>query len=144
MQAQEAWLLARPDGFRLTYRQELEALERNGASPSPLLSPEEAVELIERGNRSVGALTYPWVMDSHPDPTGERLVVLRASLSPRPSMEVVNRRFPYDHPEAHFEHPSRVFGCFRQGPRPSMGVVNRRFPYDRPEAHFEHPSRVFG
>ena len=52
-----AWLLAQPSGYRIARRQDLEALEASGASPSPLLSPEEAVALVREGNRSAGALT---------------------------------------------------------------------------------------
>ena len=43
---------------RMPYRQELEELERSGESPSPLLSPDEAVALVARGDRSAGSLTY--------------------------------------------------------------------------------------
>ena len=53
-----AWLLAQPEGYRIQRRQDLEALEQSGASPSPLLSPEEAVTLIRKGNRSAGVLSY--------------------------------------------------------------------------------------
>ena len=51
------WLQSQPEGFQLPYRQQLEALEQRGASPTPLLSPQEAVELIQRGDRSVAAVT---------------------------------------------------------------------------------------
>ena len=53
-----SWLLAQPEGYCIQRRQDLEALEQSGASPSPLLSPEEAVALIRRGNRSAGILSY--------------------------------------------------------------------------------------
>ena len=53
-----AWLLTLPGDYRIVRRQELEALEEKGTSPSPLLSPEEAVGLVRKGNRGVGALTY--------------------------------------------------------------------------------------
>ena len=49
-----AWLLACPEE-RLPYRQKLEEREQN--DESPLLRPDEAVELLERGDRSIGALT---------------------------------------------------------------------------------------
>ena len=52
-----SWLLAQLAGFQLPYRQQLEELERDGASPSPLVSPEEAVALVRQGNRSVGSVT---------------------------------------------------------------------------------------
>ena len=58
------WLLAQPDGYTLPRRQELEELEKQGQSP--LLSCEEAVALIKRGDRSVGALTYRWLTAKHP------------------------------------------------------------------------------
>ena len=49
-----SWLL-QPSITRISWRQDLEALERQGESP--LLSPAEAVALIKQGNRCVGALT---------------------------------------------------------------------------------------
>lgn len=58
------WLLEQRDGFILPRRQELEELEKQGQSP--LLSCEEAVALIKRGDRSVGALTYRWLTAKHP------------------------------------------------------------------------------
>jgi len=59
-----AWLRAKPAGYRIERRQELEELEKSGQSP--LLSPEEAVALVRRGTRSAGALTYPWCASPHP------------------------------------------------------------------------------
>ena len=50
------WFLDQPDGCRIQRRQELEALESGGCKP--LLGHQEAVDLIQRGDRSVGALTY--------------------------------------------------------------------------------------
>lgn len=58
------WLLKQKDSFILPRRQELEELEKLGQSP--LLSCEEAVALIRRGDRSVGALTYRWLTAKHP------------------------------------------------------------------------------
>ena len=55
--------------------QQLEALERTG--DSPLLSPEEAVALVRRGDRSVGALSYGWLSAGDPDPVGMRMAVVR-------------------------------------------------------------------
>ena len=49
-----AWVLEAPDQH-LPYRQVLEERERRGEMP--LLSPEEAAALLERGDRSIGALT---------------------------------------------------------------------------------------
>ena len=53
-----AWLLAQPEGYRIQRRQDLEALEQSGASPSPLISANEAVALIRKGDRSAGILSY--------------------------------------------------------------------------------------
>ena len=44
------WFLAQPVGYRIRRRQDLEA--------RALLTPDEAVELIQEGNRGVGSLTY--------------------------------------------------------------------------------------
>ena len=52
-----AWLSQQPDTYRLQWRQELEKLDGQGAS-SALLSPEEAVALVQQCDRSVGALTH--------------------------------------------------------------------------------------
>ena len=60
-----AWLCKQPDGFILQRRQELEGLGKPGHQ-SPLLSPEEAVNLVKRGDRSVGALTHRWLTARHP------------------------------------------------------------------------------
>lgn len=53
-----AWLLAQPEDYRIEKRQDLELLEQSGVSPSPLLTFEEAVALIRKGNRSAGVLSY--------------------------------------------------------------------------------------
>ena len=50
-------LLRQPDWRSLKRRQELEALR----AESPFLSAEEAVALLRRGNRGVGALTHGWL-----------------------------------------------------------------------------------
>ena len=55
-----AWLRTRPAGFLLPKRQELEASEASGESPSPLLSPVAAIDLLRAASRSVGVLTYGW------------------------------------------------------------------------------------
>jgi hypothetical protein len=74
------WLMKQPDNFKMQNRQALEELEKSGVSPSPLLSPQEAVALVERGDRSIGALTYGWLMSGDPDPAGSRVRVLRRAL----------------------------------------------------------------
>jgi hypothetical protein len=74
------WLLMQPANFKMPNRQALEELEGSGASPSPLLSPQEAAALVERGDRSIGALTYGWLSPGDPDPDGSRIRVLRRAL----------------------------------------------------------------
>ena len=76
------WLLReRPgDMRRMLRRQDLERLEREGASPSPLLTADEAIALINEGNRSVAVLTYGWLSCDDPDPDGQRMRVLQSSL----------------------------------------------------------------
>ena len=97
------WFLEAPDQH-LPYRQELEARERQGESP--LLDPEEAAALLERGDRSIGAVTQcapsgpspaplplpsprppepharrsPWFSPGDPDPAGVKLKILREAL----------------------------------------------------------------
>jgi hypothetical protein len=41
----------------MPHRQELEAMEKSGVTPSPLLSPQEAEALLRRGQRAVGVLS---------------------------------------------------------------------------------------
>ena len=55
------WAERQPPDFKMPMRQELEKLEEEGASPSPLLSPAEAVALIREANRSVGVTSHPWL-----------------------------------------------------------------------------------
>jgi len=74
------WLLMQPANFKMPNRQALEELEESGASPSPLLSCVEAAALVERGDRSIGALTYGWLSPGDPDPDGSRIRVLRRAL----------------------------------------------------------------
>ncbi|KOO27955.1 hypothetical protein Ctob_003240, partial [Chrysochromulina tobinii] len=69
-------LRRQPDGRRLKRRQELEALK----AESPFLSAEEAVALLRRGNRGVGALTHGWLSPGECDPDGARLDVMLAAL----------------------------------------------------------------
>ena len=61
-----SWLISQGEGYRIQTRQELEELERQGCSPSPLLLPEEAVALIRKCNRGAGALTYGWLLAGEP------------------------------------------------------------------------------
>ena len=80
------WVLAQPADFRMLRRQDLEAIERSGTG-APLLSAADAVALIERGDRSVGALTYGWLTPCDPDPLGARIEVLRAALIQLPHIK---------------------------------------------------------
>ena len=80
-------------------RQELEQLD--AASPdSPLLPQAEAVKLIERGDRSVGVLTYGWLCPQNPDPKGDRLRLVHQALKARPRIEGLF----WDYPSLH-QHP---------------------------------------
>jgi hypothetical protein len=74
------WLMKQPANFRMPNRQALEVLEESGASPSPLLGLYEAAGLVERGDRSIGTLTYGWLSPGDPDPDGSRIRVLRRAL----------------------------------------------------------------
>ena len=75
------WLLDQPPGFRMPHRQELEAIEASTSGSSPLLSADESVGLVHRGDRSLGALTYPWLSAGDPDPEGRRVEVIRKALA---------------------------------------------------------------
>jgi predicted DNA-binding ribbon-helix-helix protein len=77
------WLLMQPANFKMPNRQALEEIERSGVSSSPLLSPQEAVALVERGDRSIGTLTYGWLSPGDPDPKSSRIRVLRRALMGR-------------------------------------------------------------
>ena len=59
----------------ISARQELES-----AGGGALLSAEKGAALIRTGTRCVGAVTYGWATDEHPDPTGARLSAVRAFL----------------------------------------------------------------
>jgi len=74
------WLLLQPEEYLIQNRQELEKLEKAGESPSPLLTSEEAVQLIRQCNRGVGGLSYGWLSPRHPDPAGKRVKVVRQAL----------------------------------------------------------------
>ena len=82
-----AWLLAQPTDFRMPFRQQLEELERSGASPSPLLSPAAAVALIRQGKRGAGAITHGWLSPGDPDPAGRRMQVVRRAIKARPHIK---------------------------------------------------------
>ena len=54
-----SWLLQQPPGFKLPRRQDLEA--RGREEEPPLLSGEEAAELVRMCGRGVGSLTHGWL-----------------------------------------------------------------------------------
>ena len=91
------WLRARPDGYILQNRQELEALEDAARAEdgtlskedSPLLSPDEAAELIRRGDRSAAILSQGWLKGGHCDPCGARVAVVVKALAQYPYLEAL-------------------------------------------------------
>jgi hypothetical protein len=57
------WLLMQPDTFKMPNRQALEALEKSGASPSPLLSREAAAALVRQEWATSRVLAHRRVAD---------------------------------------------------------------------------------
>ena len=51
------WLIQQPDEYCIERRQELEERERNGETPTPLLSPQEGAALVRSAARCVGAVS---------------------------------------------------------------------------------------
>ena len=88
-----AWLLALPEHTRLVRRQELKAIE----GIEPLLTPDEAVDAVRKGNRSVGALSHGWMSP------------VRASPPPPLSTSP-----PDPLPPAASPHHRRAAGCARR------------------------------
>lgn len=84
-----AWLRQQHPDFRMPSRQALEQLERQGASPSPLLAPAEAVRLVLRCQRLVGVLSYGWLSPGEPDPDGVRIGIVRAALDANDYIEAL-------------------------------------------------------
>jgi hypothetical protein len=82
-------LLRQPNGRRLKRRQELEALFLATGKKSPFLSAKEAVALLRRGTRGVGALTHGWLSPGECDPDGARLDMVLAALDEHPHIEGV-------------------------------------------------------
>ena len=99
------WLLAQPEDFKLPYRQQLEELERSEVSPSPLLRPEEAVALVQQGDRSLGSVTHGWLSPGDHDPAGRRMKVLRRALKARPYIVALF----FECATRHLEHASQCF-----------------------------------
>ena len=83
------WLLAQPKGYKIQRRQDLQKLERDDQGLSPLLTGMEAAALVRNGAREVGALSYGWLLPWDPDPTGERMELLRLVLSERPYIKAL-------------------------------------------------------
>ena len=83
------WLLAQPKGYKIQRRQDLEKLEHDDQGLSPLLTGMEAAALVRNGAREVGALSYGWLLPWDPDPTGERMELLRLVLSERPYIKAL-------------------------------------------------------
>ena len=79
------WLRAQPPEYRIERRQDLET--REGETPSPLLSSQEALALVCRAARAMGVLTYGWLTPGHPDPCGATLAVVRRALEENPHIE---------------------------------------------------------
>ena len=76
-----SWLRARPDGFKLLKRQELEAIEAAAGSleERPLLSGQEAVQMLRCADRRIAVLSHGWLTPGHCDPSAVRVgVVVRA------------------------------------------------------------------
>lgn len=124
-----AWLLSRPSGYRMVRRQDLEALEASGASPSPLLSPQEAAALVRKGTRSAGALTYGWPLASNPDPTGERVEVMKRALEQNPHIEGFFWEYAFAHrprPLCAHSRQTRELLSSTSPPRVSTCAVFRR------------------
>ena len=50
---------------------------RQDLPPEAFYSPEEAVDLLDRGDRSIIVLSYRWYNFYHPDPAGTTLAAVR-------------------------------------------------------------------
>ena len=83
------WLLAQPKGYKMQRRQDLEKLERTDRGLTPLLVGAESVALIRNGKREIAGLSYGWLLPWDPDPTGERMVLLRRVLRERPYIKAL-------------------------------------------------------
>ena len=83
------WLLAQPDDFKMRRRQDLENLEPDDRGLSPLFAGSESVALIRSGKREVAALSYGWLLPWDPDPTGQRMILLRRVLRERPHIRAL-------------------------------------------------------
>ena len=68
-----SWLARGPSGQPLMRR-------RQELPEAALLSPDEAIALFNRADRSVLALSYRWLTAAHPDPRGSTLAAVRRYL----------------------------------------------------------------
>ena len=80
-----SWLLSQPSTYRIQRRQDLQELD--GRSDSPLLSPDEAVALVQRCDRSAGVLSHGWLCAGDCDPYGARVAVVQCALRDHPHIE---------------------------------------------------------
>ena len=69
----DSWLARGPSGQPLMRR-------RQELPEAALLSPDEAIALFNRADRSVLALSYRWLTAAHPDPRGSTLAAVRRYL----------------------------------------------------------------
>ena len=126
-----AWLVLQPASYRIQRRQELEALEASGASPSPLLSTEAAVRYLNTGDRSVAALSCML----------HRLEPLpRCSAAPSPSCRL---------PPLLSRRPTRLRATVRwlaHGRQPRSDWRTIAHPADRAQAYepATHPRPLLG
>ena len=77
-----AWLLARPAGYRIPRRQDLEALENDlqESELTPFLTIIEATVALRRGNRGIGILSHGWLSPGDCDPHGAKVAMVQAAL----------------------------------------------------------------
>ena len=52
-------------------------------------SPDEAIALVRRGTRCVGALSYGWLMGGSADPVGARVALLQETLAELSYIEAI-------------------------------------------------------
>ena len=109
------------DMFRMN-RQQLEQIESKGASPSPLLSPSEAVAIVRRCERAAGVLSHGWLSPGMPDPAGARLRVVRKALQAYPHIQCLF----WDYMCARFPVPDQTMPCTAE-PLRSHALLSQSF-----------------
>jgi hypothetical protein len=86
-----AWVLQLPVDYVMPRRQTLEELqlelEAKGEALTPFLKCDEAVALVDSGERAVGVLSHGWLTPGHCDPQGAKVVVVQAALRQYPHIE---------------------------------------------------------